>query len=125
MEAAGVELDTRFQTGLFCEFPNENESLKSLKPLKFLGAGTNQVHGFCSGLTRVFVDDRSTNRVLVEAAVCPPPPPRDCFLRQFGGSARRQDRIGPARSNPRAGTKPVPLRRSQDPDFLSVSRGSR
>lgn len=37
VDAAGVELDTRFQTGRICEFPNENESLK---PLKFGGAGT-------------------------------------------------------------------------------------
>ena len=46
VEAAGVELDGRSRTGLISRIPREYKTLKSLNPLKSLGASTKQVHGF-------------------------------------------------------------------------------
>ena len=45
MEAAGVELDGRSRTGLFCVFPWGNTDLKTPDSPKCMGSGTKQVHG--------------------------------------------------------------------------------
>ena len=73
VEAAGVELDGRFKTGLFYVFPNENEILETLKSLKCMGPGTKQVHGFLPSHDAHFSMLDRPIFVFVAATVSPPP----------------------------------------------------